>query len=187
MGTLVMSEKKSNSGSALGFVVHVLLVVGLLLTLIGAYIAFVILPTEWTRARGETESASFAPAHDAQDSPRASAAPAVFINARMPEWRTGVHLENTAEARPDLVVTATDYDDNLLDVDEFSAKIVLAGDGGQELPGIAFTAEKPGRYVARQITLPENGEWELRGSLRRGHQTMLIGQKLRPLLPRARD
>jgi hypothetical protein len=187
MGTLAMSEKKSDSASAIGFVVHVLLVVGLLLTLLGAYTAFVILPSEWTNGRGEAARASDAVELDLLDTPRTGAAQPPLLYSGMPDWRTVVHLENTEEIRPDLVITATDFGDSLLAVDEFSAKIVLAGDEAQVLPGVAFVAEKPGRYVARRIALPENGEWELRASLRRGHQTLLVGQKISALLPQTKE
>ncbi|MDP2206273.1 MAG: hypothetical protein Q8K65_08205 [Alphaproteobacteria bacterium] len=184
-----MSEKKAEPASTTGFVIRVLLVVGLVLALIGAYIAFVILPKEWPEPPQGLSSEALPAYYATQRSVFAStntttttATPAE-MGLKPVSWRTMVHLENAAEARPDVVILATDMDDNLLDVDTFRAKIVLAGDENQELPGIGFVAEKPGRYVARRIALPENGDWEVRAEVRRGNQTMLVGQKIRPLLP----
>lgn len=184
-----MSEKKSEPASTLGFVIRVLLVVGLVLALIGAYVAFVILPKEWPerlqRISGEALPAYYAtqPSTFTSTNTTMTTASPAELGLKPLSWRTMVHLENAAETRPDVVIMATDMNDNLLDVDDFSAKIILAGDETQQLPGIGFVAEKPGRYVARRIALPENGDWEVRAEVRRGNQTMLIGQKIRPLLP----
>jgi hypothetical protein len=184
-----MSEKKPETAGTLGFVIRVLLVIGLVLALIGAYVAFVILPNEWPerpqRMSGEPLPAYYAtqPSTFTSTNTTLTRATPAELGLKPLAWRTMVHLENAAEARPDVVILATDMNDNLLDVDDFSAKIILAGDEAQELPGIGFVAEKPGRYVARRITLPENGDWEVRAEVRRGNQTMMIGQKIRPLLP----
>ncbi|MFN7113845.1 MAG: hypothetical protein ACK4PK_05740 [Alphaproteobacteria bacterium] len=184
-----MSEKKPAPPSLLGFVIRVLLVIGLVLALIGAYVAFVILPKEWPEPgavrTGEALPAYYATQRSifASTNTTVTTATPAELGLKPVSWRTMVHLENAADARPDIVILATDMNDNLLDVDDFSARIVLAGAENQELPGVGFVADKPGRYVARRITLPENGDWEVRAEVRRGNQTMLIGQKIRPLLP----
>lgn len=182
-----MSEKNAKPDSVKSFVMHVLLAIALVLALIGAFIAFVILPKEWPERPVQTGSVEALPAYYATQrsviAGRSTMVTPAELALKPLTWRTMIHLENTDQPRPDLVILATDMDDNLIDVDDFSAKIVLAGDDPQELPGTGFTAEKPGRFVARRIALPENGDWEVRAEVRRGHQTMMIGQKIRPLLP----
>lgn len=183
-----MSGTNKQSGGLIGFLVRTLLVVGLLLTLAGAYVAFFILPEEFPERQVFEETAALPAKYGDQPSVFSStttvtSATPSELDLKPLDWRTMAHIEKADTPNPDIVITATDLNDNLLPVDYFTAAIVLASDDKQILPGIGFSEEEPGRFVARGVTLPDNGDWEIRATVRRGMQTMLIGQKIQPLLP----
>lgn len=187
-----MSDNKTQSGGLTGFFIRTLLLIALALTVAGAYFAFVVLPREWPERTqgGDAVPAEALPAkYGNQPSVFSSSSTTVTassfaeLDLRPPSWRTLAHVEKGETDKPDIVITVTDMDDRLLPVDYFTASIVLSGDEKQILPGVGFSEEEPGRFVARGVTLPENGDWEIRATVRRGQQTMLIGQKIAPLMP----
>lgn len=185
-----MTKTKPETGGIMTSTLRILLLVSLVAALIAAYTAFVVLPQEWPeRPPAERESLAaygHLPPGGLAPIPRSSSPSPAELGWTQPGWRVMAHIENGHSPAPDVVITATDLDDALVPVENFSAQIVLRGDETQVLPGVGFIAEKPGRYVARAVPLPDNGEWEIRATLRRGHQTMLLGQRIAPLLPESR-
>ncbi|HEX2752741.1 MAG TPA: hypothetical protein VHP34_06485 [Alphaproteobacteria bacterium] len=96
-------------------------------------------------------------------------------------WNGWVRIENADAGRHKVVVYTQNAFDKPVEVEEFSAQISLIGDEKQILPGVAFSQSGVGEYTA-EVTLPENGEWEVRGRLKKGREVILIAQKLAPLL-----
>lgn len=183
-----MSDTHNQSGGLIGLLTRTFLLIALILTLAGTYIAFFILPKELPERQTIEDMTGLPAKYGDQPSVFSSATtvttegPAAF-DFKPLDWRAMAHIEREDSAAPDIIITATDLNDRLLAVDYFSASIVLASDDKRTLANIEFKEEQPGRFVAKSVSIPGEGDWEIRATVRRGLQTILIGQKIGPLFP----
>lgn len=104
-------------------------------------------------------------------------------NAPGARWTGFVFIEPAAAGRHKVILRVTDIFDKPITLEEFSAHISRVGDEKQILPGVSFSETAPGEYTA-DVTLPDNGEWEVRGRLKKGLEVVLIAQKISPLMPK---
>ena len=98
-------------------------------------------------------------------------------------WNAWVRIDHGDHGRYNVIVYTQTIFDKPVEVEEFSAQISLVGDEKQILPGVAFSQTGPGEYTAA-VTLPDNGEWEVRGRFKKGLEVILIAQKIKPLMPK---
>lgn len=101
----------------------------------------------------------------------------------VPTWSGWTRIEKGEAGRYNVIVYTQNIFDKPVEVEEFSAQISLVGDEKQILPGVAFSQTGPGEYTAA-VTLPDNGEWEVRGRFKKGLEVILIAQKIKPLMPK---
>lgn len=101
----------------------------------------------------------------------------------IPVWNAWTRIEPATGGRHNVIVYTQTIHDKPVDVEEFEAKITLVGDEKQVLPGVAFSQTGIGEYTAT-VTLPANGDWEVRGRLKKGLEVILIAQKIAPLMPK---
>lgn len=104
-------------------------------------------------------------------------------NAPGARWTGFVFLEPGTAGRHKVILRVTDIFDKPVTLEEFSAHISRVGDEKQILPGVSFSETAPGEYTA-EVTLPDNGEWEVRGRLKKGLEVVLIAQKIAARMPR---
>lgn len=175
-----MSEQENGSQTPR----YAFLLIALLLALAFTYVAFVVLPAKWTdhpQEYGDTlhPSERFYRDQGAEAETTESVSP-VDIGYIPLKWRGLIRAENINRATPDITVTISDLDDDPLTVDEFHAEIVWASDNTRKHPA-DFREEKPGLYTLRNFVPPSGEEWEIRATLRRGLDTLIISENLRML------
>jgi len=177
-----MSEKKAESGDLLAVSLRTLLAFMLIVMICAAYVAFVVLPDE-------TENPSPAnPFYRIQDSVITSRTDYNTTVTREtatppapPQWHITVALENIRDKKLDIVLRITDLEESPISIDQFSAKLTSTQDADQILP--SFERETEGIYRIKDISVPDNPDWEVQATVRRGLETMLVAQKIEPLLP----
>lgn len=98
-------------------------------------------------------------------------------------WTGHVYIEPGTAGRHNVILRVTNIFDKPVTLEEFSAHISRVGDEKQILPGVAFSETAAGEYTA-EVTLPDNGEWEVRGRLKKGLEVVLIAQKISAIMPR---
>jgi hypothetical protein len=101
----------------------------------------------------------------------------------VPPWSGWVRIEKAEAGRHKVIAYTQNIFDKPVEVDAFTAQISLVGDKEQILPGVAFSQTGPGEYTA-EVTLPDNGEWEVRGEFKKGREIIQFAQKIAPLLPK---
>lgn len=168
-------------------VVHGLLAFGVLTALFFAYFAFIVLPREWlqTDISGEGLPATYQmqPAIVGTDNVHTAVTSERPVYASTADWRVLGDVAAQPDGRHIVRVTVTSLTDAPLLADEFIGTIVQTGSPSQLLPGTVFSETGKGIYTAT-VTLPDNGEWEIRATVRRGNDTMALVQQIRPLLSR---
>lgn len=101
----------------------------------------------------------------------------------IPPWNVWVRIENGIGNQHNVIVYTQTIHDKPVDAEEFDAQISRVGDETQILPGVSFSQTGIGEYTAA-VTLPDNGDWEVRGRVKKGLEIILIAQKIKPLMPK---
>lgn len=179
-----MSEKKAESGDILAVSLRTLLAFVLIAMIFATYVAFVVLPDE-VETSGPAN-----PFYRIQNSVITSR---TDYNTTVthktttplppPQWHVTVALENIRDQKLDIVLRITDLEEAPISIDQFSAHLASAQKTNQALP--AFEREAEGIYRIKDIDIPDNPDWEVQATVRRGLETMLIAQKIAPMLPYA--
>lgn len=100
----------------------------------------------------------------------------------IPAWNVWVRLEDGTAGRHNIIVYAQTIYDKPVEVEEFEVYVSRIGDEKQILSEAVFAQTGPGEYTA-SVTLPDNGEWEVRGKFKKGLEVILIAQKIKALKP----
>lgn len=181
-----MSDNRIETGIFATMVIRSLLIVALIMSLIMTYAAFRILPEE-VDIRGPGISARDAQKTSYRISDSQMGQTAIDkrevidtsgYKIRPPSWRVNAYIDRAGKTHPDIIIKVFGTNDRLIAPDDFSAKIVMAGHEDKSLPGVEFKAVKDGHYKASSVNIPDEGEWEIRASLRREMQTILVEQRI---------
>lgn len=169
-------------------IIRTLMFVALILSLALTYVAFRILPEEMDiRGPGISARDDHGSPYRITESQMGKAGVSkrqtidtVAFKIQPPSWRVNAYIARGGGNKADIIIKVFDMNERMLPAEDFTAHIVRAGQEDQALPGVTFAEIKDGYYKAA-ITLPEEGEWELRASLRRGNQTIVIEQNIEHL------